>query len=399
MVDEVIIVGAGPAGAVAATLLAREGVRVRLLDRAIFPRDKLCGDTVNPGTLQALGSLGLAHATDGRGFPIEGMLMTGPRGTTVEARYPSGLRGRSLVRRDFDWMLLQSAVAAGVRFEPAVAVRRALVDESGPNKAIRGVVAATNGRERAMPAAVTVAADGRHSTLAFGLGLARHPSQPRRWAVGAYFENAGGTPSVGEMHVRPGRYIGVADLGNGLSNVCLVRPSNAGDAVFGDPTSLLRSELMRDSFLRERFAAARLVRPPAVLGPLAVDVSPESVAGLILAGDAAGFIDPMTGDGLRFAVRGGALAARASLEALQHGWVGVHERLAAARRREFAAKWRFNRTVRALVASPGLVRGATIGAQLMPALLRRLIVTAGDCAVAQAQETDDGQRFQPLANR
>jgi flavin-dependent dehydrogenase len=287
------------------------------------------------------------------------------------------------MRRDFDWALLQSAIAAGVRFEPAVAVRRALVDESGPNKTINGVVAVRNGHEHAMRAEVTLAADGRHSTLAFSLGLARHPSQPRRWAVGAYFENAGGTPSLGEMHVRSGRYIGVAHLGSGLSNVCLVKPSTAGDAAFGDPTSLLRSELTRDPFLRERFAAARVVRPPAVLGPLAVDVTPESVPGLILAGDSAGFIDPMTGDGLRFAVRGGALAARASLEALQHGWAGVHDRLAAARCREFAAKWRFNRAVRALVASPAFVHGATFGARLVPALLRRLIVLAGDCALAQ----------------
>jgi flavin-dependent dehydrogenase len=383
VIDDVIIVGAGPAGAVAATLLAREGVRVRLIDRATFPRDKLCGDTINPGTLRALESLGLSHAADGRGLPIEGMLMTGPGGTKVEARYPMGLRGRSLVRRDFDWALLQSAIAAGVQFEPAVAVRRALVDESGQNKSIRGVVAVRKGHEHAMPAAVTLAADGRHSTLAFGLRLARHPSQPRRWAVGAYFENAGGTPSVGEMHVRPGRYIGIAHLGGGLSNVCLVRTSNAGDAAFGEPASLLRSELARDPLLRERFAAARLIRRPAVLGPLAVDVRSESVTGLILAGDAAGFIDPMTGDGLRFAVRGGALAARASLEALQHGWVGVHGRLAAARRREFAAKWRFNRTVRALVASPALVHGATIGARLVPALLRRLIVMAGDCSASE----------------
>ena len=91
-------------------------------------------------------------------------------------------------------------------------------------------------------------------------------------------------------------------------------------------------------------------------------------------------------------MRGGALAARATLEALQHGWDGVHERLAAARRREFAAKWRFNRTVRALVASPALVHGATFGARLVPALLRRLIVTAGDCSAPTPTRTDADAR-------
>ena len=81
--------------------------------------------------------------------------------------------------------------------------------------------------------------------------------------------------------------------------------------------------------LRDRFAGARLVGPPVVLGPLAVEVRDTGFDGLILAGDAAGFIDPMTGDGLRFAVRGAELAACAALEALEHGWSGVHKRLAA----------------------------------------------------------------------
>ena len=74
--------------------------------------------------------------------------------------------------------------------------------------------------------------------------------------------------------------------------------------------------------------------------------------GLLLAGDAAGFIDPMTGDGLRFALRGAELAAIETLQALEHGGAEAHIRLLAARRREFAGKWRFNRALRALVGSP-----------------------------------------------
>ena len=131
--------------------------------------------------------------------------------------------------------------------------------------------------------------------------------------------------------------------------------------------------------LRDRFAGAQLLQRPVVLGPLAVDVQPPAVDGLLLAGDAAGFVDPITGDGLRFAVRGGELAAIAALEALEHGWAGVHARLAARRRREFQAKQRFNRTLRALVGSPRGVGAAAFGARLLPGIFRNIIRKAGDC--------------------
>ena len=81
---DVLIVGAGPAGTVAATVAARAGARVRLVDRARFPRDKLCGDTVNPGTIALLRSLGLADQVEARGLPVEGMLITGAEGVAVE---------------------------------------------------------------------------------------------------------------------------------------------------------------------------------------------------------------------------------------------------------------------------------------------------------------------------
>jgi len=387
---EVLVVGAGPAGAVAATVLARAGARVRLIDRSTFPRDKLCGDTLNPGAMSLLRRLGLSAAIEDRGLPVHGMRVTGEHGVAIEGRYPDGLIGRALVRRDLDWALLAAAISAGASFEPSIAVRRAIVDD-GARGPVGGVVvsAATGDRwERHLRAPITIAADGRHSTLAFALGLARHPSRPRRWAIGGYFENAS-TPrssasdggAFGEMHIRRGRYIGVAPVPGGLTNVCLVKPSAPGDALLRDPAALLRAELARDPALRDRFSGARLVQPPVVLGPLAVDACGDPIDGLLTAGDSSGFIDPMTGDGLRFAIRGGELAALAALEALEHGWRGVHAALAARRRREFGGKWRFNRALRAVVGSPQAVAAAALGARVAPRVLQVVITNAGDCGL------------------
>ena len=386
---DVLIVGAGPAGAVAGTILARAGARVCIVDRATFPRDKLCGDTVNPGTVARLDHLGVAGDLRKRSLRVSGMLVTGERGVTVEGRYPDGQYGLAILRRDLDWMLLQSAVAAGCEFEPGVTVRRALLDDRGASPTVCGVIAAAPGGENEWTAPVTIAADGRHSTLAFGLGLARHPGTPRRWAIGAYYEEFGPNetraPSVfGEMHIRRGRYIGISPVPGGRTNVCLVRPSQPADADLRDPAALLDRELARDPFLRQRATGARRIASPVVLGPLAVDSTGESIDGLLTAGDASGFIDPMTGDGLGFATRGAELAAAAALRALEHGWSGIHAELNGHRRRLFGGKWRFNRVLRALVASPNAVEVAAAGARLAPGLLRAVIARAGDCHLVHA---------------
>jgi flavin-dependent dehydrogenase len=90
----------------------------------------------------------------------------------------------------------------------------------------------------------------------------------------------------------------------------------------------------------------------------------------------------MTGDGLRFAIQGGELAAAAALQALEHGWTGVHEQLARARSRAFARKWRFNRVLRSLVASPSAIAAAAAAARIAPALVRTIVARAGDCGLA-----------------
>lgn len=374
---DAIVCGAGPAGSVAATVLARGGARVLMLDRATFPRDKLCGDTINPGTAAVLRRLGLFQPIEALATPVDGMLVTGEHGVAVRCGYQRGACGYALLRRDLDRVLADAAVAAGVRLEEGTLVRGPLVDDGRcDSPRVRGVVlAGRDGRDLRVPAAIVIGADGRRSRLAIPLGLARHPRQPRRWAVGGYFSDVADVSSFGEMHVRRGRYVGIARVPSGLVNVCAVLPGGAG---LDEPAALLMRQIGRDARLRDRFRAARLAGPPVVLGPLAVDAPDAGMPGLLLAGDAAGFIDPMTGDGLRFAVRGGELAGDVALAALAGKLRSPHAHLRRLRRRDFGAKWRFNRSLRRLVDGSLTVELAGVAALAAPWILRRAIRFAGD---------------------
>jgi flavin-dependent dehydrogenase len=373
-----LVVGAGPAGAVTALVLARAGVQVRLVDRSEFPRDKLCGDTLNPGALAILDRLGLGDRARARAIPISGMIVTGPRGARVACDYPGGLAGAAITRRDLDAALVDAAIAAGVEFIPSVRVQGG-INQTG----VRVTGVRIRGRDHRMPARVVIAADGRRSKLAFGFGLTRFADAPRRWAFGAYFTGVEGVTARGEMHVRTDGYTGVAGLGGGITNVCAVREISAarGDRV--PPDQVIARAIARDPELRDRFARARQISPVSALGPLAVEARAAGCAGLLLAGDAAGFVDPMTGDGLRFALRGGELAAEAALFELQTG-IPAYHRLNEARRREFAGKWRINRALRALVGSPRGVRVAAAVSACWGLPVRYLIGVAGDVPLTRS---------------
>ena len=126
---DVLVVGAGPAGSAAALVLARAGVQVRLVDRARFPREKLCGDTLNPGAMSILDRLGIGAAVRDRGQAITGMTVSGPGGACVTADYPAGLQGAAITRRELDLMLVEAAARAGARVEAGVIVRAPLIGD------------------------------------------------------------------------------------------------------------------------------------------------------------------------------------------------------------------------------------------------------------------------------
>jgi flavin-dependent dehydrogenase len=378
--DDVAIAGAGPAGALAALVLARAGLRVRIFDRARFPRYKLCGDTLNPGALAVLARHVDLDRLASRGGAIDGMLLTGPGGVRVRGRYGDGVRGLAMTREVFDQWLVDRAVEAGAVLEENVVVKEAAIQDGR----VGGLVVSGSQRAVTHPARVVIAADGRRSTLAIAAGVSRQPSRPRRWAIGGYFTGVDGMTTTGEMHVRHGHYIGVAPVPGGLTNACLVVPHARGDAPIISPAEMLRRRLHRDPILAPRFRRATAVGPPGVLGPMAVDTTVPGAPGLLLAGDAAGFIDPMTGDGLRFALRGAELAAATVLDIMDGGVTldRAHLTLAARRRAAFAAKWRFNRALRSLVSSPHAVSAAAATATILPRLFEGIIRYAGDCEVA-----------------
>ena len=375
---DVLIAGAGPAGTIAARELARAGARVLLVDRETFPRDKLCGDTVNPGAVQFLATLGLAGGALTAARPLEGMRVTGP-GASVVARY-GGAPGVSISRRDLDAWLLGEAIAAGVKFEPDVTVQGALTEDAGGERRVRGLILRNaTGIVTRVPALVTIGADGRRSAVARSLGLGSHPRAPRRWAFGAYYADVtGNLAGLGEMHVRPRWYCGINPLADGRVNVCVVTDRREGA---DDPAGLILRYLRSDPELAPRFTHAERVSPVSVLGPLAFDVATAGSPGLLLAGDAAGFVDPITGDGLNLAMQGAVLAAESASEVLQIGdWNGVIARLNQRRAAALGTKLKFNRAMRVLTSSPTGVRLAAVGARLAPAILRRIIVEAGDAA-------------------
>jgi len=395
---DVLVVGGGPAGSATSALLARRGWRVALIDRAVFPRLKPCGDYVNPGCDEVFERLGVRDAVAASAAPMRGMRLITPEGRTVALPFPRRT-GWSIERARLDHVLLQHAARAGVAVRDGC--RLLALDPRSPAVA----VTVEHGRRRdRYLARLVVGADGLRSAVARAAGL--HSAVRRgRYTVGAYLEGltghrdgglpdwgvdgaaAGGAvaaprsgraPGWGEIHLRPGGYCGIAHLPDGLANVTIAVPRAAVRAWRGNIEAGYWAWLHECPALRDRLGRARRVAPFTAVGPLGYHRRAIGQGRVLLVGDSAAHADPITGQGVYLAVRGAELCAGAAGDALERAGLPSLRAYAYARWREFAPVFAASRLAQALAFRPRMVRRAAAQLARHPDLRTRFIGVVGN---------------------
>jgi len=398
--SDVVIVGAGPAGAASAILLARSGLDVVLIDRHEFPRPKPCGDCLSPNASRWLDRLGVLETVNElRPARLHGWNIVAPGGAAFQARFDEMTRdplvatALAVSRSRLDAVLVAEARRSGVRLITGVRITDVMPDVQG----VRGTDAA--GEPFAVGARLVVAADGLRSVIARRLDLVSRAPRVRKLSLTAHATGVLMDSAFGEMHLADGMCVGLAPVTAGddaVFNVTLVVDADrAGRAVASDPMSFFRQSLDRFSGLAGRIRDIAFVpteagegREPRLLasGPFDVPVRRVTIPGLALVGDAAGYFDPFTGQGIHSALEGAHLLARHAIPELLRT---PHSRprlgsFANELRGKIRQRHLVQRMIEAVVSRPRLSDRMIPRLARRPAAGRALLATTGDLAPARS---------------
>jgi len=325
---DVVVVGAGPAGSTAAFHLARAGLSVALLEKATFPREKVCGDGFTPRGVRQLVAMGISTRPEDGWIRNQGLRIIAGR-SRLEVRWPdlASFPDYGLVRPrlDFDEMLARHAEKAGARLYEGTTVTAPVLDERSGR--VLGVTARRDGEPREFRAPITLACDGNSSRLALTLGLHLRGDRPMGVAIRTYYASPRHDDdyleswlelwdrSNGREELLPG-YGWVFGVGNGTSNIGLGILNTSTAFRRTNYKAMLRSWLdstpeewgFREANRRGEVAGAAL--------PMGFNRVPQYSRGVLLVGDAGGMINPFNGEGIAYAMEAAALAAEIVVQAL-----------------------------------------------------------------------------------
>ncbi len=322
---DIIIIGAGPAGSAAALFAYKNGLKTLLLEKAVFPRDKICGDAISGKSMAVLKELNLLAETQqlphsvinsfAFGSPA-GKVIEIPLRTDVNDKEPKGL---VIQRKVFDPFLFKYAKKAAAETVEGFVVNDVLRAEDGN---VNGVVGRDkDGKERSFYGKIVFGADGYHSIVARKTGI--YNRDPKHWVVALrqYYKNVSVKEGVIEIHfldeIIPG-YFWIFPMNNGIVNVGIGMLYEAIKQKNINLKKEMAAIIANHPLFKERFKNAQSLEEPKGWNlPVGSMRRKITGAGFMLLGDAAGLIDPFSGEGIGNALYSAKIAVERAHQAVK----------------------------------------------------------------------------------
>lgn len=382
---DVLVVGAGPGGSTAAYHLARHGVDVTLLERATFPREKVCGDGLTPRAVVALRKMGIEP--EDHPFERHHGLRIYSRKVTLELPWPTledfpGF-GLTMTRGVFDELLARRAQRAGALLRERTEALEPVVDRGWVTGAV--VRDLERGEDAEIRARYVVVADGASSRFAGHVGVRRDPSKPIGIAARRYYridrhpgpwlevwmdlwDGDSLLPGYGWLFPLPG---GDVNLGAGLLNTFKNFSNVSAQRVFDAFWRMLPPEWN----VTEDTADGRVLSGPL---PMGMSRTPAAVPGMLVVGDAAGIVNPFNGEGIAYAMESAELAAELIHEALVRDRPGIAHLYPTILRERYEPYYRIGTTFVRAIGNPKVMRLLTDYGLPQEWLMRFLIRLMGN---------------------
>ncbi len=379
---DIIVIGGGPAGTSSAIFLSRRGYRVLLLDQSRFPRDKVCGEFISPAADAILEELGVLSSIEaGSPMRLNGLTISSYQRESFSVDYPplpaSGriMTSLSLPRILLDHLLVKQAVNAGVEVREEHKVTDFIFD-GGNVSGVEGL----DGTKTPFrfTSRIVVDAGGRNAVSLRRFNLKRNGSRKSKIALAAHWENVSLPRNHCYMHISPPGYTGIAPVGERKANVVLVVDSAVLKGRERD--AFYREAVLGNSLRRDLLRGGEMAEKARGVDSLAYSVGRPDCGGLVLVGDAMGFIDPFTGEGIYLSLRSSQIAAGVIDSAIRRGdcsreGLSEYERV---REREFRKKFLLSKILQRLIYHPALCNRVVRTLGENPGLAEMLVGVIGD---------------------